>query len=257
MKHYLRGYDMTNCGLGGPTALRLTQQCLRASKRIWSQHGTQQKPDLATRKIVSHQRKFVVAPIPKVGTKTLKVMLQTLGDDETVNVDITFMHAPLHKCLATLDKGYEIFSLVRNPWSRVKSCYQNKVISPRLGDLAIRSRYSTLSPDMSFEDFVHWLDSDEGRDDIADRHWISQTRLLVAPKTGDLLCTRIGKFETFVDDIRGFLSHVGLDHLTIPHINKTAVSSDPTSYRSAYNATTRKIVERRYRTDIEIFGYSF
>ena len=257
MKQHLRGFDLNRLGLGGPRALRLAQQGLRLSKRAWSKHGDARKPDISTRKIVSHQRKFVIAPIPKVGTKTLKVMLQTLGRDETAGVDIAFVHAPLHKCLAPMDSTYEVFSMVRNPWSRVKSCYQNKIVSPHLGDVAIRSRYADLHADMPFESFVHWLDSDEGRDDIADRHWISQTRLLAKPGSDDLLCNNIGKFETFSDDIMAFLGRVGLDHLTIPHINKTAVSSDPKSYRSAYNATTRDIVARRYRTDIERFGYDF
>jgi len=257
VKQYLRGYDLARCGLGGPVGLSLAQRCLRASKRVWSQHGQIQKPDLATRKIVSHRRKFVVAPIPKVGTKTLKVMLQTLGADQASDVDIEFVHAPLYRCLSGLGEGYTVFSLVRNPWSRVASCYRNKIISSHLGDLAIRSRYADLTPDLSFDDFVLWLDSEEGRDEIADRHWISQTRLLTEPGTDELLCTQIGKFETFIEDIQRFLEQIGLGHLTIPHINRTNSSADPESYRSVYNAKTRDIVARRYRSDIETFGYSF
>lgn len=257
MKQYLRGYDLAKFGLGGPAGLRLAQQCLRASKGFWSKHGQSQKADIATRKIVSHRRKFVVAPIPKVGTKTLKVMLQTLGGDPDGGVDISFVHTPLGECLSTLEPGYTVFSLVRNPWSRAKSCYQNKIISSRLGDLAIRSRYATLTPDMSFKDFVRWLESDEGRDEIADRHWISQTRLLADPASGQLLCTRLGKFESFASEIEAFLEEVGLGHLKIPHINRTAVTDDPHSYRSDYDAETRDIIARRYRRDIETFGYSF
>ena len=257
MKQYLRGYDLARCGLGGPVGLSLAQRCLRASKSVWSKHGQARKSDIATRKIVSHKRKFVVAPIPKVGTKTLKVMLQALGADQASDVDIEFVHAPLHECVSSLDGDYTVFSLVRNPWSRVASCYRNKIVSSHLGDLAIRSRYADLTPAMSFDDFVLWLDSEEGRDEIADRHWISQTKLLTEPGTGRLLCTQVGKFETFIDDIQGFLEKIGLGHLTIPHINRTNKSSDPESYRSVYNATTKDIVARRYQRDIETFGYSF
>ncbi|MGI9417588.1 MAG: sulfotransferase family 2 domain-containing protein [Geminicoccaceae bacterium] len=257
MKQYIRGYDLARCGLGGPVGLGLAQRCLGASKRLWSEHGTVRSADLATRKIVSRNRRFVIAPVPKVGTKTLKVMLQQLGSDSASDIDITFMNAPLHVCLDDLGPDYAVFSLVRNPWSRALSCYRNKIRSTRLGDLAIRSRYAGLDPGMSFPDFVRWLDRDDGRDETADRHWISQSRLLTHPETGHILCTRIGKFESFQIDVEAFLRDVGLGHLEILHINQTAASRDPTSYRTAYDAETRDIIRRRYRSDIEMFGYDF
>ncbi|MEM8947864.1 MAG: sulfotransferase family 2 domain-containing protein [Pseudomonadota bacterium] len=257
MKQYIRGYDLATCGLRPGTGLGVAQKCLRASRRLWSQHGAQPKADVATRKIISRNRRFLIAPIPKVGTKTLKVMLQTLDAEKKGGADIAFVHAPLHACLAELEPDYTVFSLVRNPWSRVLSCYRNKVLSSRLGDLAICSRYPDLSPVMSFPEFVRWLGSEHGRDDVADRHWISQTRLLSDPETGRLLCTKIGKFERFKADIEDFLEEVGLGHLDVLHINRTGVSDDPHSYRSAYDAECRDIIARRYRQDIETFGYSF
>lgn len=257
MKQYIRGYDLARCGLGGPVALGIAQRCLGTSKRFWSQHGSARSPDLATRKIISKTRRFLIAPVPKVGTKTLKVMLQRLGSDPGSDVDITFVNAPLHRCLADLEPGYRVFSMVRNPWSRALSCYRNKISSSRLGDLAIRSRYAGLSPGLSFRDFIRWLDGEDGRDEIADRHWISQTRLLTDPETETLLSTRIGKFENFKADVEAFLDEVGLGDLQILHINQTADTHDPRSYRSAYDAETREIVARRYRRDIELFDYDF
>lgn len=257
MKQYIRGYDLAKCGLGGPIGLGVAQQCLRVSKRFWSEHGSARAADVATRKIISEKRRFLIAPVPKVGTKTLKVMLQRLGGEANGDVDITFVNAPLDRCLADLEPGYAVFSMVRNPWSRALSCYRNKIRSSRLGDLAIRSRYAGLAPGMSFADFIHWLDGDEGRDDIADRHWISQCRLLTDPRTKRMLCTRIGKFENFKADVEAFLDDVGLGDLKILHINQTTDSEDPRSYRSAYDAETREIIARRYRADIEIFGYDF
>lgn len=257
MKQYVRGYDLASFGLGGPRRLGFAQSCLGASKRLWSQHGATRSADTATRKIISQRRRFLIAPVPKVGTKTLKVMLQRLQPDGEDGTDIRFVNAPLHRCVADLEPGYRIFSLVRNPWSRVLSCYRNKILSSRLGDLAIRSRYRGLEPTMSFADFVRWLERDEGRDDIADRHWISQTRLLTDPETGRLLCTTIGKFETFKSDVEAFLNEVGLGDLELLHINQTASTDDIKSYRSAYDVDTRDIVARRYRSDIETFGYDF
>ncbi len=255
MKHYIRGYDLANCGLKAGSGLGFVQSCLRASRPLWSQHGAARHADLATRKIVSKNRRFLIAPIPKVGTKTLKVMLQGLDDGD--GVDISFVNRPLHACLDDLGAGYTVFSVVRNPWSRTLSCYRNKVLSSRLGDLAICSRYTALSPTMTFPEFVRWLDSEDGRDDVADRHWISQTRLLCDPATDQLLCTRIGKFERFATEIEAFLEEVGLGHLNLIHINRTGVSDDPYGYRSAYDAESRDIIARRYRHDIETFDYSF
>lgn len=254
VKQYIRGYDLAKCGLGGPVGLGLAQRCLGVSKRLWSEHGAARSADLATRKIISRKRRFVIAPVPKVGTKTLKVMLQRLGADD---VDISFVNAPLQRCVADLGPGHAVFSLVRNPWSRALSCYRNKIRSTRVGDLAIRSRFAGLEPGMSFAAFVRWLDRDEGRDEIADRHWISQSRLLTDPKSNHILCTRIGKFENFQADVEAFLNDVGLGGLEILHINQTAESKDPRDYRSAYNAETREIIRRRYQSDIDMFDYNF
>ena len=85
----------------------------------------------------------------------------------------------------------------------------------------------------------------------------SQFRLLTDPETGRLLCTRIGKFENFKADVEAFLDEVGLGDLEILHINRTARTEDPKSYRSAYDTETREIIARRYRQDIETFGYDF
>ncbi|MGI9508467.1 MAG: sulfotransferase family 2 domain-containing protein [Geminicoccaceae bacterium] len=257
MKQHIRGYDLAHCGLGGAMGLGIVQHCLRASRRFWSQHGSERQADVATRKIISRNRRFLIAPVPKVGTKTLKVMLQQLNDDPDVGVDIAFVNAPLHACLAGLEPGYAVFSMVRNPWSRALSCYRNKIRSSRVGDVAIRSRYAGLTPVMSFADFIRWLDDEEGQDDIADRHWLSQHRLLSDPETKQLLCTRIGKFESFRSDVTAFLDEVGLGDLEILHINQTAEDNDPRSYRSAYDVETKAIIARRYRQDIEIFGYDF
>jgi hypothetical protein len=119
---------------------------------------------------------------------------------------------------------------------------------------------------MPFEEFIRFLlDHPSGRDEGANRHWMSQ-HVFVTDKNGELLVDFIGKIENLEDDFATVCRTIGLPDIRLPWLNsregwkvdKQALDrKDPLYYRSYFTAETRELVRKRYQKDIEMFGYDF
>jgi hypothetical protein len=112
------------------------------------------------------------------------------------------------------------------------------------------TRYAGIQPGMPFRDFVNWLQSEEGSDDYADRHWVSQHRLL--PDCGACSVSRLERMD---EDLPGILSKFGIQVPDIPHERRSVWPVD--GYREFYDADMRRAVHRRYERDIELYGFDF
>lgn len=63
----------------------------------------------------------------------------------------------------------------------------------------------------------------------------------------------IGRFETFEEDLRTIMTKLGIQDKEIPHRN----ASQHEHYSKYYTPRTRDIIARKYKQDIEAFGYQF
>jgi hypothetical protein len=212
--------------------------------------ATRPIPDLGTPAVVSDKYRFAFCGIPKVGTKSVSAALFSSPEVATFFID---------RCAIAAGAPYKLhykFSFVRNPWSRVVSCYRDKIQILRptpLGKLSIMARHRGLAPDLSFDDFVQWLCSPEGSDQYADRHWMSQHKF-VCNDSGCIFCDFIGRLEDIESDFQAVCRTIGLPSLVLPHRNR---SRQAYRYRDLYNERTMKLVGQRYARDIEMFGYRF
>src|SRR5262252_1639671 len=57
-------------------------------------------------------------------------------------------------------KGFRTVAFKRNPYTRIVSCWLNKLVA--LPDESYFRRYRGLQPRMPFADFAEWLNTDEG-----------------------------------------------------------------------------------------------
>lgn len=179
----------------------------------------------------SHQEKFVWFRVAKVGTRTIINILRNHTQLSVDGYNVPFK--------PVLYRPYFKFVFVRNPWDRVVSTYCNKVLTRK--HKPFQSCFGK-----SFAHFVNFLDGlDLSR---ADAHIRLQTTLF--PKNN---VDFIGRFENFEDDLRHVLSVLGLDDVEIPHAN----ASTHDHYSLYYTERTRKIIARKYKSDIDAFGYTF
>jgi hypothetical protein len=137
------------------------------------------------------------------------------------------------------------YSMVRNPFDRLVSCYKNKIKEEDYKP--IQKGYGPLFyKNMSFDRFVKRVALLP--DSLSDRHIRSQYSYLYA--NGKLVADYIGRFEEFDKSVKVLQKKLSLGE--IKHINS---SEDKKDYRDFYTEELAEIVYKRYKKDIEAFGY--
>ena len=204
-------------------------------------------PDLKMERFVVKGGGVIGAPLPKVGSRSVRKALRRHADQERFQIPME-----PRDIRRTYPDAF-VFSFVRNPWDRVYSCWKDKVDNAfSKGKIKILSKFPGLRPFMPFEEFLEWLSSDHGSDEIADRHWLSQVVHLDI--SGEVrLCDYTGRIETMGRDWQRISEITGLDLPALTHAN----AKPGADFASIYSARGRKIVERRYAADIEYFKYRF
>lgn len=220
--------------------------------------------NLQSEKLISDSYKFIWVGIPKSAITSIISVLYNEGHNDFGIIKTTeSLQNILH------DKKYRDyykFTFVRNPWSRVVSCYLNKVVKGNIKDRDFLKNRLGLQPDMSFEDFVRFLTSGLGRFDlISDRHWISQYKFITNRKA-ELLVDFVGKLENIDQDFNMVCKKIGLPKLVLPKYNtrfdwklvkKNKDNENQNYYRRYYNEKTKELINHRYKKDIRLFGYEF
>lgn len=219
------------------------------------------KPDLTTEKIKSHKYKFVWLSIPKAASRSLITALyrKPEGNFETIeyhmSTDRLFIQYPEIN-------DYFKFAFVRNPWSRIVSTYKNKIFNDDENvKKHIINKHKGLYTGMPFEKFIKFLLSKAGQDRYSDRHWISQYKLL--EKNNKIYLDYLGKMENIEDDLRNICNNIGIPELKIGNLNtrfgwdSSKIKGKEYYYRNFYNEKTKKMVEKRYEKDINLFKYEY
>ena len=176
----------------------------------------------------------------KVGTRTLYRLLR----DASVEFEIEHeYHVPFD---SDLYKDHYKFAIVRNPWGRLVSGWNNKIRGREKPILKLSKAQKEAFMDFgTFAKYVATLDGDR-----CNVHFRRQSAL-ISLKEVDY----IARFERYEEEVRRLFSILGL-HLpeTIPHKNRSRTNH---SYHHYYTEETRDLVREFYRPDIEAFGYSF
>lgn len=220
--------------------------------------------DYATRYRWKFHSPFVVFPkygiaflaIPRSGTTSLRYALTPLLglglDFEAPKYRHTFGHymrSCSRRAAATKYSGFFRFTFVRNPWTRLYSCYLAKIRTKSNRNL----RHLGLDQCRSFEDFA--LRVCDIPDERADPHFASQSHLL--SYRGKFLADEVYHFESYIEDWRRVRHRIeaqaGIPLKEIPHYYR--MSSE--DYLHVYSDDLADRVGRRYRGDCERFGYTY
>ena len=133
---------------------------------------------------------------------------------------------------------YYKFSIVRNPWSRAFSWYKNV-----LRDASHRAGHG-VSLETTFTDF---LEANAGK-------WMMRPQTYwLKNYAGKVDLDYIGKFEELPEVLEKIRNEFDLGDIAFPH----EISGSGEDYRDHYTPKMIKLVERVYREEIELFGYSF
>ena len=214
------------------------------------------RADYRSEKVLVPRRKFLYVAIPKAASRSLLHFL--MGRKGGNEVGPAIMYKRSLEALFRIRpeaRSYFKFTVVRNPWSRVVSLYQQKIRSddPIIAARILNGRKG-LFPNMPFDEFIQWLCSEEGADDRANRHWLSQYRILGIRGADPVRYDFIGKLERLSSDLDTLAATIGIRLSGVGHTMYTGAAE---RYRSVYTDRMADQVAQRYARDIELFGYRF
>jgi len=207
----------------------------------------------------------VYIEIPKVACSSIKMALSNVlglvldGPNGDPHQSTFPLATP---CLesSSMFAEYFSFSFVRNPWSRLLSCYRDKVLfqaegftnsTRRAGVADCFARHEQITAGMTFDEFIAAVASIP--DDAADAHFRSQYTFIANTK-GDVSVDFVGRFESLNRDLVEIQQRAGMPRFELP---LSQVTGTGTHYRDHYGPNARALVETRFAKDIELFGYVF
>lgn len=162
---------------------------------------------------------------------------------------------------------YFKFAFVRNPWDRMVSMY----------------KWHAFHKICSFNQFVT---REFPRDLWKKKHWfVCPQTDYICDANGEVLADYVGRYENLAADFHYVCTQIGLPPLDLPHANSNRLGKNrahttlrwearkvlsypwwvlkgrksvPTGkYRAYYTDEARELVGEYYKSDIEMFGYSF
>jgi hypothetical protein len=207
--------------------------------------------------MISHPYRFIFIHIPKTGGTSIE---KYFGE---FDIDSNYKHRTHNYFLGNLPdySNYHKFTIVRNPFDLLVSQFK--------WNCSIRAWSNFFNKDTSFEDYLNKIISFNYNDvkHLRSKHkktmWINKSffhnnidiqkkQQLDILKPVDKLDT-ILRFENIQDDFTNLCECLNIPIKKLPHLNKT----NRKHYSEYYTDKTRKIVNERFKDDIEYFGYKF
>lgn len=190
-------------------------------------------------------KRFLWYRVPKAATRTVYYHLKrhvTLDCDHPYDFLL-----PLN-----LYRDYFKFTIVRNPWDRLVSCWSDKFAREKLFTWFDDALYARVKHWSGFLDWLAELDLD-----TCDAHMRRQSRLV------DLGAVDfVGRLESFDADYAAICARIGVPLAECRRLNVSdrrglGSTDDRPDYRAFYSDAQAELVGRLYRRDIQIFGYRF
>jgi hypothetical protein len=150
-------------------------------------------------------------------------------------------------------RSFEIVAFKRNPYTRIVSCWLNKVVAPFPSNEGYfrKHKYKGLEPGMPFPAFAEWLNTPPGSDAKADRHWMSQ----------HLMMRRVDRLLPF-EDLAQSVRELGLDPQALSHRNRHEEMGEMSGLERRglldwYDERAYRHISQRYAEDLQRLGYGY
>lgn len=196
------------------------------------------------------QRNLVYIRIPKsASTSVSLLMLSGIYEDiSRLNArEINFLiDVNLKARISSAEETSTFFTIVRNPFARIVSVYRSYFEEQQDHFLYEDYLFGSFQKSISFPEFVRRLSLIPDR--LKDQHLKPQHLFLEYYERRKIQNITVLKLEE-PDNISTFLSGY---NLSIPHLNKSAGTSD---FKKYYDQSTARLAARIYKEDLERFGY--
>ena len=196
--------------------------------------------------IISDSHKFVFHHVPKTGGSSITAALApycrnyegVVPSEEIHAWQLAFhqpyyMHHPVRSYeVGEIPLGYYSFAFVRNPFDAVVSAWNPE-----------KFKY--------FDEFVdHEIFT--GKEFVARYTQFAY----LTDEAGNLLVDYVGRYETFAENFYEVVGTIGVPLMLLPKRNITKDKLHD-SYREYYSPVSRRLVEKKYKKDLEFFEYEY
>lgn len=225
------------------------------------------KDDLYSHMYISLKNRYVFHSVGKAANSTVKHFLyaeesrgtrlkyDNVHDRRASPLISPFQLSEFDLLKLIKDEAYFKFTFVRNPYSRLLSCYLDRIVPKRSTPYRELIRYlgKEVGDDISFEEFIKTICGQANNEQ--NNHW----RLQYADAMCNLIAYDfIGKQESFKEDMATIWKHLYPESST-PNFgaeNKSPSATGSTQKLGQYwDDDLRVLVKERYAKDFEFFGY--
>jgi hypothetical protein len=193
--------------------------------------------------MISHNHKFIFTHIPRTGGTSIDSVLKKFCEpNQRIHNDII---TDLKSC----SNDYFKFAFVRNPWDLVVSGYHYIWYS----DAMVWWRVGVRSKPLSFNDWIRskYFRRPPGWEKI--RCYRGDQLCWITDYDGNIIADFIGRFENLQGDFDIVCDKIKIPCQKLPHKNKTHHKH----YSEYYDDETREIIAKKFKKDIDFFGYEF
>ena len=186
--------------------------------------------------------------IPKVANSSIKAaLLKAMGFE--VSADVLHRHPALNvqrtRYIANNCKNYAMFTIVRNTWDRLVSCYEQKICTERVVTQGFTNQ--GFYRGMPFAEFIKQV----CKYPYVNVHFFPQ--LDAISYHGQVLPNFIGHFDHLAEDWAEIKRQCELPLDDLPHYNQ----SERGHYKEYYTREIFTKVHQTYRPEIDYFEFKF
>lgn len=209
--------------------------------------------------ILSHSQKFIFVHLYKTGGTSIRRCLEKydtaykirhwakskLTTKPVFNSPVADKHATAATIRETvgaeLYDQYFSFCFVRNPWAWQVSLYHYILKTPG------HAQHQQFMGFENFDDYIVWRCQGN----------VHLQKDYLVDAQGQSIVNFIGRMENIHRDFKTVCENVGLESLTLPHLNQSVDQRKRKSYQAFYNSQTETMVAEAFKADIEFLEYEF
>jgi hypothetical protein len=200
---------------------------------------------------VIHKSRLVFLSNPRCGSTSVRRVLDPFSDVKSGKQPPLKNHMNAAALKSYFDSmgwiwtDYTSFTTIRNPWSRVVSCYS---YGTNTSNSVWRKRVESAAGD--FEEFVRRLPN---YNVTAHQRTLRVEDFAFSADDGKQLVDRIFRVEDLDRTLPPFLARFGIQIKGVPHINTT----EHASYRALFTEESKERVREFFAKDIALGNYRF
>lgn len=207
--------------------------------------------EIDKRIMVDRKRAFVYFRIPKAANSTVVYsLIPSSHTSKEAKRALPRASSLTRSEVSELSERFFLFTVVRNPYSRLASAYLEKIVRAKRADKVARFLGRALTSHISFLDFCRYLNAGGIYEDP---HWYRQCDLIPSG-VGQLHF--VGRVESLRKDLEEILRRVQGGPCDTPRSWTRHATGATSRLKELYCAESIEIVRDLYAHDFTAFGYS-